>query len=133
MKYLIGLLLFAAAAGISAYVRLMPISPTAVTQNYLTDTDLPGGFVAVREFNGNRSDVLARVFAIVLATPRTVQVAQTPLTFVTRSAGFGFPDITQVMIQKDKLIIHAHLVYGKADLGVNKARVLGWLAALDPL
>ncbi len=133
MKYLIGFLLVAVAAGISAYVRLMPISPTAVTQNYVTDTDLPGGFVAVREFSGNSSDALARVKAIALATPRTVRVAQNPLTFVTRSAGFGFPDITQVMIQNDKLIIHAHLVYGKSDLGVNKTRVLEWLDAIGPL
>ncbi|MCO4841391.1 MAG: DUF1499 domain-containing protein [Yoonia sp.] len=131
MKYLIGFLLV--AVGISAYVRLMPISPTAVTQNYVTDTDLPGGFVAVREFSGNSSDALARVKAIALATPRTVRVAQNPLTFVTRSAGFGFPDITQVMIQNDKLIIHAHLVYGKSDLGVNKTRVLEWLDAIGPL
>lgn len=133
MKYLIGFLLVAVAAGISAYVRLMPISPTAVTQNYVTDTDLPGGFVAVREFSGNSSDALARVKAIALATPRTVRVAQNPLTFVTRSAGFGFPDITQVMIQNDKLIIHAHLVYGKSDLGANKTRVLEWLDAIGPL
>lgn len=133
MKYLIGFLLVAVAAGISAYVRLMPISPTAVTQNYVTDTDLPGGFVAVREFSGNSSDALARVKAIALATPRTVRVAQNPLTFVTRSAGFGFPDITQVMIQSDKLIIHAHLVYGKSDFGVNKTRVLEWLDAIGPL
>ena len=133
MKYLIGFLLVAVAAGISAYVRLMPISPTAVTQNYVTDTDLPGGFVAVREFSGNSSDALARVKAIALTTPRTVRLAQNPLTFVTRSAGFGFPDITQVMIQNDKLIIHAHLVYGKSDLGVNKTRVLEWLDAIGPL
>ncbi len=120
-------------AGLSAYVRLAPVDLPMETQKYTSDTELAGGFVAVREFTEDVSAVLARLTQVALATPRTKVVAQDPLTFVTRSRGFGFPDVTQVTVMENTLTIHAHSVYGKSDLGVNKARVLAWLDALGPL
>ena len=64
---------------------------------------------------------------------RTAILSTDPLRFVTRSRVMGFPDITQVFVRDGVLTIHAHLVFGSSDLGVNKARVLAWLDQLGPL
>lgn len=119
--------------GVVAYVRLAPVTPMRVTQSYRADTDIAGGYVAVRTFEGDAAEVLARVSQVALATPRTVQISDRPLTFVTRSRVMGFPDVTQVIVQGNRLTVHAHLVYGASDMGVNKARVLAWLEQLGPL
>lgn len=119
--------------GVAVYVRLAAVDVPEVAQVYVADSDLTGGYVAVREFEGERDDVLARLTQVALATPRTVLVTDQPLTFVTRSRLFGFPDVSQVTAVDGVLTTKAHLVYGKSDMGVNKARVLAWLAALGPL
>tara|TARA_R110002167_G_scaffold4572_1_gene21469 strand:+ start:41241 stop:41648 length:408 start_codon:yes stop_codon:yes gene_type:complete len=124
------LLLF---VGLSVYVRTAPLRPLAVEGQYTADTDLAGGYVAVRRFQGEARDLIARVTQIADATPRTRILSTDPLRFVTRSRVMGFPDITQVFVRDGVLTIHAHLVFGSSDLGVNKARVLAWLDQLGPL
>lgn len=126
-------LLVIGLAALAIYVRLTPVTPKPVSLDYSKDTAMTGGFVAVRAFDGDAAAVLERLTQVALMTPRTTLVSQEPLTFVTRSRGFGFPDVTQVWVRDGTLTVHAHLVYGKADLGVNKARVLAWLEALGPL
>jgi uncharacterized protein (DUF1499 family) len=72
---------------------------------------------------------------IVLETPRTKVMHQEDdlITVVSRSRVVGFPDITVAWIAEGALHIHAHLVYGRSDLGTNKKRADEWLAMLYEL
>ena len=127
------LIVAAIIAVVLVYIRRAAVVPMVLNDGYVQDTDLTGGFVALREIAGSEADFIARITDIALATPRTVQISEAPLTFVTRSRWFGFPDITQVIVDDGRVTIHAHLVFGKSDLGVNKRRVLDWLNQLGPL
>ena len=128
-------------AGLMLYIRLAPTNaerwhnrPTA-TKPY--DQQDEGGFVAVRRITAPAAEVLAQVENVALSTPRTVLLAGSVeeglLTFQTRSALWGFPDFTTVTVENDLLIIYGRLRFGRSDMGVNKARILGWLSALGPL
>ena len=71
---------------------------------------------------------------VIRATPRTEWLAGSVedrmLTYVTRSAGFGFPDYTTVRWRNGMLEVFGRARYGLSDLGVNAARIDGWLDAL---
>lgn len=76
-----------------------------------------------------------------LAQPRTIRLAGGPFdlhaTYVARSPIWGFPDYITVKTLPAPggatLIIWSRARYGSSDLGVNKARVESWLAALPRL
>ena len=51
------------------------------------------------------------------------------VVFQTRTKWVGFPDITRVIHDGGTLLIQGHLVYGRRDFGINKARIQGWLNA----
>lgn len=56
--------------------------------------------------------------------------------FVVRSALFGFPDYVSVKFLdvkggKSTLAIYSRSVYGRSDLGVNRARTLAWMALVN--
>jgi len=56
--------------------------------------------------------------------------------FVARSAVFGFPDLVSVKFidlprGRSTLALYSRSVYGRSDLGVNRARSLGWIAKLN--
>jgi len=78
---------------------------------------------------------LARIDAIIRDTPRTRVLAgsvrEGKITFVTRSRMMGFPDYTTVQQAGGILEIYARSRFGRSDLGVNRARVEGWLARLQ--
>ena len=118
---------------LAVYVRYAPLPPMLDVPVVMVDTDLVGGFTAVRPFTSNKDELIAHITQIALATPRTQKISDSPLIFVTRSRLIGFPDTTTFDIQNDIMIIHAHLVYGRSDMGVNKARILSWLDRLGPL
>ncbi|QDC09370.1 DUF1499 domain-containing protein [Oceanicola sp. D3] len=72
-------------------------------------------------------DAEARLKKVALEDSRTVSPA--PGAYVTRSAVWQFPDVTRVWRDEaGALHIHAHLVIGKGDLGVNRKRLERWLA-----
>ena len=134
-------LIFVLFLGLVAYIRL---APTQVTKWHTLpnvtepgDVTEAGSFLAVRQIAAPAAEVLAAVEQRALATPRTVllkgSVAEGMMTFQTRSAVMGFPDHTTVAVQGDLLVIYGRLRFGKADLGVNRARVAGWLETLGPL
>jgi len=83
-------------------------------------------------------EVLARLDAIALQTPRTTRLAGSPeagrVTWVTRSALMGFPDYTtaqaEVVDGGTRLDMLARSRFGESDLGVNSRRLLGWISAL---
>ncbi|WP_286196872.1 DUF1499 domain-containing protein [Tropicibacter sp. R15_0] len=96
-----------------------------------TDQDLKDG---VRRRLAGDEAVFTKLNDLIMNTPRTTVLAGSAadghVTYVTRSLWFGFPDYTTVQRDGDVLEIWARLRFGSSDLGVNKARVDGWLNAL---
>jgi hypothetical protein len=126
---------------LAAYIRLAPTSiakwhkvPNVTEPG---DVSEAGGFLTVRRITGPAAEVLSAVEQRALATARTKllrgSVEEGMMTFQTRSAVMGFPDHTTVAVQGDLLIIYGRLRFGKSDLGVNRARIAGWLETLDLL
>lgn len=83
---------------------------------------------------------LMRAFdAMALSQPRTSRLAGDPsgtgpVTYVQRSAFWGFPDYISVRALPAEggatLATHSRSRYGHSDLGVNEARVSAWLDAI---
>ncbi|PWE37157.1 DUF1499 domain-containing protein [Pelagicola sp. LXJ1103] len=77
---------------------------------------------------------LARVDAVIRDTPRTKVIAGSVesgmVSYQTRSALWGFPDYTTLRGDGDLVEINSRLRFGQSDLGVNRARIKGWLEAL---
>ena len=68
--------------------------------------------------------IIGVAVVLLLVVALSVYVRMAPVT----------PRAVQGQYQADTdLAVHAHLVFGAADLGVNKARVLAWLDQLGPL
>jgi len=113
-----------------AYVRLAPSDAARwhTMPDEISERDMEGG--AMRRAEGD----LAALDAIIRDTPRTRVLAGSVdagmLTYVTRSRVFGFPDYTTVRQAGDTLEIYGRLRFGKSDMGVNAARIDGWLARL---
>jgi len=120
------------------YVRVAPMDVAEFHRttpgNGVGDWPMEGGFEAVRETKGDPQAALARLDAIIRATPRTKvlagSVGEGHVSYVTRSALWGFPDTTNVWLEGDLLHIRGQLRFGGSDLGVNRARIEGWLQAL---
>ncbi len=125
---LLGAIAVAVAAGL--YVRLAPSDPERwhTMPAAVTNRDTDGGAMRVV---GAGQDGLTRLDQIIRATPRTDvlagSVASGMITYVTRSRVFGFPDYTTVRQAGPQLEIYGRLRFGRSDLGVNAARIDGWL------
>lgn len=139
MRILIALIVI--IVGLMAYIRLAPNDaglwhklPKVTAPG---DTLEAGSFLAVRRITAPAAEVLAAIDTAARATPRTVlaagDVAEAMLTYRTRSALWGFPDHTTVAVQGDLLVIYGRLRFGQSDLGVNRARIQGWLRAVEGL
>lgn len=130
MVRLVALVVIALSVALVAFIRLAPSDPARWHQmpGTITNRDLEGG--AMRRVAGD----LAALDAIARATPRTRVLAGSVsagmITYVTRSRLMGFPDYTTVRQSGDTLEIFARLRFGRSDLGVNAARVDGWLGRL---
>ena len=89
--------------------------------------------------NEGPAEALARHDGVAMATPRTTRLAGSPeegrITWVTRSALWGFPDYTTAEARAEgqgaRIDIHARLRFGCEDMGVNAARLTDWLARLE--
>lgn len=149
------LLLALVVAGGMAYIRLAPSDPARwhvmpprdgaggwVPQPPGTDPveEVAGGARAVLTLSGATPEAaLVRLDAIALASPRTERLAGSPaegmITWITRSALFGFPDYTTAATRAEGpvtvLVLHARQRFGRADFGVNAARLRDWIAKLD--
>ena len=123
-----------AVAGLLGYVRFAPgdVGRWHVAPDVRADRDFSGGVVRRVETG---ADGLTRLDTVARATPRTSvlagSVAGQMVTYVTRSAVFGFPDYTTVQQVGDRLAIYARLRFGRSDMGVNKARVGRWIKAIQ--
>ncbi|MCF6443453.1 DUF1499 domain-containing protein [Nereida sp. MMG025] len=107
------------------YVRVTPVNTDRAPkpQNMAAgDYPVAGGFYAVRDKAADKRDALIDVIE---NTPRTRKLSDG--IYVTRSALWGFPDVTRVWTHDDTLHVSGHLVYGRSDLGVNRKRIEDWL------
>lgn len=132
MKFLALILL--AALGFGLWVRLAPSDPARwhVTAGEAGDRDFAGA--AIRTVPAGPGD-MARLDRIIRATPRTTHLAGSPeegrVTYITRSRLWGFPDYTTIEQRGGAILIHGRLRFGTSDMGVNRARITGWITALQ--
>ncbi len=141
-----------------AYIRLAPDDPARWHRPSYGMSDpvfqpghpsaLPGGDPVTWLENGaevrlslagaDPVGLLADLDRVALGSPRTLRLAGSPaegrITWITRSAFWGFPDYTTAEVRKDGAVttlnIFARQRYGRGDLGVNAARLRDWLARL---
>lgn len=128
------LILIGLALALMLYIRLAPSDPARwhVVLETPQDRDTLGSATRVLPGQAGRMNDLHRV---ALATPRTRLLAGGPgqghATYVTRSLLWGFPDYTTVWTDGDALVLHGRLRFGRGDMGVNRRRIEGWIAALN--
>ena len=142
MKFAI-LLIFIAVAALVAYIRL---APSDLARWHIAlhprPAELAGPSAEIVVLRGGAyidlpiaDDLWARLDAIVMATPRTMllagSVGEGRMTWITRSALWGFPDYTTAEVGPQGLTIYSRLRFGGGDMGVNAARLAGWTAALS--
>lgn len=144
----LGIVILIAMAGAMAYIRLAP-SPASLwdlaldprPQNIATPspdkvTPLPNGaYVDLTATADQTQALLARLDSIALASPRTQRIAGSAetgrMTWVTRSAFWGFPDYTTAESTPIGVTLYARQRFGAGDWGVNAARLTAWIAALN--
>ena len=122
------------ACALSLWVRTRSVPADRITYPDRTwapgDHAGEGGIVAVRQVE-DADAAFRRLADIVLASPRTELRDGGPgagrMIVVTRTAIMGFPDVTQIWTDGDLVLVRAHLVIGRSDMGVNARRVRGWL------
>ncbi len=135
------LLIAATLMGFVAYVRTAPSDPA----KWHVSPTVDGPWDAVQPRRGSAAlrlslakgapaDLLARLDALAMDTPRTMRLAgsveEGRITWITRSALWGFPDYTTAEVRPDGLFVHSRLRFGSEDMGVNAARLTDWLARL---
>ncbi|MCC1481585.1 DUF1499 domain-containing protein [Roseibaca sp. Y0-43] len=147
LKMIFVVLLVLGAAGM-AYVRLAPhdlarwhLDPRRVarpeTPNFhllrMGDGDAPAPL-----FEMSPADLAERLYAVATADGTTLlagSVAEGHMTFLSRSRLMGFPDYTTVLIEPAgdgaMLTAFARARFGYSDMGVNRARLDGWIAELS--
>ncbi len=141
---MISYFLLIAAVGIAAYIRLAPSDPAlwhtdpgtiaATDCTAITTTRGSARVTCLRA--EDPAALLTRLDTIALASPRTTRLAGSAetgrITWLTRSWLMGFPDYTTAQITAGpdgtRLDILARQRFGVSDLGVNAARLTGWMA-----
>ncbi len=121
------------------YVRFAPSDPGVwhrpAYPSGVVESQSSSGYLWREGITEDGLSVLGKLDAIIMATPRTTRLAGSVdeglITYVTRSAFFGFPDYTTVGITADGdlryLEINGRARFGLSDLGVNADRIKGWL------
>lgn len=139
---------FLAALTFSAFVRLAPLDPAVwhVSLENVRRSGKPndirirpeGGDIAAPVFAMTPELLAERIASIALGEPRTRLLAGSPaegrMTFVQRSALWGFPDLVTVETLPAPggatFRLWSRSRFGYSDLGVNRARAERWLQAL---
>ncbi len=124
--------------GAALYVRLAPSDPARWNVD-LFSPDTGNAPISTAFVEGRSpADLLAALDRIALSTPQTVRLAGSPaegrITWITRSAFWGFPDYTTAAAigrgSLTELRIYARQRFGRKDFGVNAARVKDWIVRL---
>lgn len=145
MKFAV-IILAAALLALMAYVRLAPSNAARwhVDPLAAADPGPRGVLIAPGKYfsTDTATDLLKKFDAIALehlAAKRLAgSVDDNHVTYVVRTKWFGFPDyVTIKTIPTDSggstLSIVARSRFGRSDLGVNRARLDSWLAAIETL
>lgn len=127
-----------AVVAAALWVRLAPTDPVRWHTDPRSGTEGTNSHVAKAFVPLAPHAALAALDAVALATPRTRRIAGSAedgrITWVTRSALWGFPDFTTATAVPDgqgtSLLILARSRFGTYDWGVNRARVADWLSRL---
>ncbi|WP_424943344.1 DUF1499 domain-containing protein [Aliiroseovarius crassostreae] len=123
------------ASTLAVYARVKPL-PTDRLHDHPGPQErgthmMEGGVKYVLPLGQLPENGVERLLEIARSTPRTTEIpTSSGYTFVTRSKLFGFPDIIRIWQADGHLHIHSHLVIGRSDLGVNGARIEGWIKQL---
>mgnify|MGYP000149917399 FL=1 len=128
---------------LQAYIRLAP-APAARWELGAVDKapgDYPseGGFMAVREVEGDGTAFLNRFDDAMLSLPRTKRIESNAgqALYLTRSAFWGFPDYTSVAVtpvdgaDRSRAGVYGRLRFGRSDMGVNAKRLKQVLAQAE--
>lgn len=97
-----------------------------------------GGDTETPSFPVSPAAVLAALERVAGRQPRTFPHAfydaPPQRHWVVRSATFNFPDLVTAEVRQDasgaRLFLYSRSVYGRSDLGANRARVAAWLNEL---
>lgn len=129
----LGALCLASFLAMAAYVRLAPSDPARWHVAPRGDSDKRFANGVLRHVAAG-PDGLQRLHAVIVGDRRSTVLAGSPeagmITYVSRTRLMGYPDYTTVMRSGDDLVIYARSRFGRKDLGVNAARVAGWIEAL---
>ena len=136
------------AAGAMAFIRLAPSDPAQwhIALNPRPANIAPpspdkitalndGAYVDLTAAPDQTQALLAKLDGIALASPHTQRVAGSAetgrITWVTRSAFWGFPDYTTAESTPTGITIFARQRFGAGDWGVNAARLAAWITKLN--
>lgn len=147
LTYLVVILLVASSAG-AVYFRKVSDDPKVWHVDPLTAAkpDTPNTII-VRPQGGDRTmpsydvtpeELAKAIDAVALAEPRTERIGGSPetlwMTYVQRSALWGFPDYISVKVlpkeEGSTWAAFSRARFGHSDLGVNAARLERWQGAL---
>ncbi|PWR03223.1 DUF1499 domain-containing protein [Meridianimarinicoccus roseus] len=148
LEIVLGVLILAALV-FGAYVRLAPSDPARWHVDPL-EVAQPGypGYYLMRPSGGSSTgpvfdmapaDLLAAFDRVARSEPRVSVLAgsvdEGQVTYVARSALWGFPDYISVRaVPADeggaRLAVFSRLRFGQSDLGVNRARIEDWIGRL---
>lgn len=139
------LFIILAVIGLVGYIRFSPADVLrwhALPQDIWTVTTpwdevvrrREGATLRLSQVRGDAANLLEKLDLVATISPRTVRfagdVTSGKITWITRSALWGFPDFTTAEIRPDGLYVYARLRFGNSDMGVNFARLSQWLTAL---
>ena len=148
LAWLISFILPACGAeGIAGLPMPMPMDMAKIERPATPNTFLAGPAgtkpdpdVVTREQNLPAPVLYENARVLFAGQPRTFVAAEFPerlqVHYVVRSALMNYPDLVTVQVNaagadRSTLVIWSRSVYGRGDLGVNRARTLTWLAALQ--
>lgn len=148
LAWLVGLLLpacaFSGAAGIPV-PTVMDFSRIERPSTPNTALAAPAGFqpkpdIVTHSYPIPAPALYAALQGVAAAQERVFPLAAYPKQgqafWVARSAFFNFPDVISAEIraeapQSSTIVLYSRSIYGSSDLGVNRKRLLAWIAALD--
>lgn len=128
------LLVVVMAVAAVAYVRLAPhdVAAVHVAVPGNQDRDMARGAIRIVPADDVTWQAALGHMADLPRTKKLAGDAQSGLvTYVTRSRVIGFPDYTTLDYDDGQLKAHARLRFGQSDLGVNRKRLEGLIAALQ--
>lgn len=143
--FLVPAIVIAAAVGLGVYMRLVALDPgTWHVEPASARAPRTPNFVLLTGADAVRlAAPLSEAAAIIDARARAdgaALLAGDPgegfVTYVARSRVFGFPDAVSLRLSDEgvatRVEVFSRSVYGRSDLGANRARVDRWLAPLVP-